>query len=327
MSLVVVDEKPAAPVLVTLASQAQGYARNAKASETRRGYANDLRSFAAFCTAHGEASLPASPQITALYFASLASSGKATATIGRHAVAIAQAHKRAGVPNPVADPHVREIMQGIRRVKGTAQTQKTALDAEALRAVLRTIDASTLQGIRDRAILLLAFACAGRRSEIAGLDVADLRFERTGLVVTIRRSKTDQEGQGREIGVPYVAEKDVCAATAVKAWLAASEITEGALFRSFALAGFGKEQPMSERRINGRAVADLVKRVTERAGLEGDFAGHSLRAGFITTAARTKRISEVDIMRVSGHRSVTMLRSYVRKASVLTDCPLSAIFG
>jgi integrase len=329
MSLVAVKPKKNLPALVTLADQAEEYARAAQATNTRRAYESDLRSFATFCNAHGVDVLPATPQIAALYFANLASSDKAVSTIRRHAVSIAQAHKLAGKANPVADPHVRKILQGIARTKGTASHQKSPLLTEGLRAVLKTLDTSTLMGLRDRAILLLAFSCASRRSEIAALDVADLRFESTGLVVTIRRSKTDKEGKGREIDVPYLppSRADLCAARAVKPWIEASKIESGPLFRSFALAGYGMEQPLSERRISGRAVAELVKRVTDRADLTGDFSGHSLRSGFVTQAAMTKGVSEVDIMRVSGHRSVTILRSYVRKASVLQDCPLSVMFA
>jgi integrase len=333
MSLVAVKTKKSLPALVTLADQAEEYACASQATNTRRAYESDLRSFATFCDAHGVDTLPATPQIAALYFANLASTGKAVSTIRRHAVSIAQAHKLAGLVNPVADPHVRKILQGIARTNGTASHQKSPLLIEHLRAVLKTLDTGgitpTLMGLRDRAILLLAFSCASRRSEIAALDVPDLRFESTGLVVTVRRSKTDKEGKGREIGVPYLppSRADLCAARAVKAWIEASKLERGPLFRSFALAGYGMEQPLSDRRISGRAVAELVKRVTDRADLTGDFSGHSLRSGFVTQAAMTKGVSEVDIMRVSGHRSVTILRSYVRKASVLQDCPLSVMFA
>jgi integrase len=174
---------------------------------------------------------------------------------------------------------------------------------------------------------LLTFACAGRRSEVAALNVEDLRFEQSGLVVTIRRAKTDQSGAGREIGVPFVNDRELCAVRAVRAWLAASHITSGALFRTFAIAGRRRPRLLTGNRISGRDVARLVQRVTRRAKLTGDFAAHSLRAGFITTAASTKGVSEVDIQRVSGHHSVAILRGYVRRANVFQGAPLSAMFG
>jgi integrase len=321
MALVAVKPKKTSLALVTLADKATDYAKHSKADETRRGYESDLRTFVAFCEEHGEPSLPASPQIVALYLTHLAETGKAVATIGRHMVAISQAHKQAGLPNPVADPHVRAIAQGIRRKKGTAQREKTALTMDLLREVLATLDSSSIKGKRDRAILLLTFSIAGRRSEIAALDLADLRFERSGLVITIQRSKTDQEGAGCEIGVPFVPDASLCVVRAVKAWIEASGITEGALFRT--INGGGK---LTANRINGRDVARLVQRVTGKAGIAGDFAAHSLRAGFITTAANAPGVREVDIQRVSRHRSEKILRRYVRKANVFTDAPLSAMF-
>jgi integrase len=351
MELVTVEPKKTAVALASILERAKEYAHAAKAPETRRGYASDLRTFLAFCAEHGLGNtLPAAPQTVALYFAHLAEDGKAVATIRRHAVSIAVAHTIAGVipplANPVADPHVRAILRGITRTKGTAQRKKTALTSDLLRDALHAIDEGdftggirdgstagglTLMDLRDRAILLLTFAIAGRRSEVAALNVEDLRFEPSGLVVTIRRAKTDQSGAGREIGVPFVADRELCAVRAVKAWLTESKITSGAqgnaLFRTFAIAGRGRPRTMTGNRIDGRDVARLVQRVTRKARLTGDFAAHSLRAGFITTAASTKGVSEVDIQRVSGHHSVTILRGYVRRANVFDDAPLAVIFG
>ena len=304
-----------------LIESAKDFAHASKATATRKAYASDLRDFAAFCNEIGESSLPAAPGTVALYFTSQAST-KSVSTIRRRMVAIAGAHKERRLSNPVADPQVQAIVDGISRTKGTAQKKKEALTGDRLRDVLLTIGTDSLKGKRDKAMLLLAFACAGRRSEIAALNVDDLRFERTGLVVTIRRSKTDQAGAGREIGVPLIANEGLCAVRAVKAWLAASKIKDGALFRTFSLVG-----EMNEGRIDGKDVARLVKRIIGKAGIAGDFAAHSIRAGFITTAAGTKGVSEVDIQRVSGHRSVAILRGYVRRANVFEGAPLASMFG
>jgi hypothetical protein len=148
------------PALISLADQATEYAKASKASETRRGYASDLKRFAAFCEALGVEMLPASPPTVALYLTHLAQA-HAVATIRRHMVAIAQAHKNAGLPSPVADPHVRSILQGITRTKGTKQRKKTALTGDLLKDAVSSLDPVTLQGKRDRAILLLGFALAG----------------------------------------------------------------------------------------------------------------------------------------------------------------------
>jgi integrase len=342
MTLATIEEL--LPALSRLADTATEYARSAKADNTLRAYASDLRHFAEFCSSHGVEVLPASPQTVALYFTYLASlpsvpkhpgnpeSGLAPAsvsTICRRMVAIAQAHKKAGLPNPVSDPHVREIIQGIKRSRGTVQHKKTALTAEHLPNVLLGLDTSTLKGKRDKALLLLTFFCAARRSEIVALNIKDLRFEKSGLVVVIRRSKTDQEGAGREIGVPYVAHEGLCAVRAVLAWMEAipGYLPHEPLFRSFAMVGKGQVAPLTEKRLRPADISRLVKLVCKRAGIKGDFGAHSLRAGFITTAASTPGVTEQSIQAVSGHRSVMILRGYVRRANVFQDAPASAMFG
>jgi integrase len=311
----------------TLSERSKEYGRAATAENSRLAYEADLKSFQAFCADHGEQSLPALPQTVADYFTHLAETGKAVATIKRRAVSVGQSHALAGYENPVKHPVVRKVLQGIKRTHGSAQHKKTALTGEALPTALLAIDTRSLMGKRDKAIILLAFAMAGRRSEVAALNVEDIDFRSTGLVVTLRKSKTDQEGQGRQVGVPHLPHEGLCPVRAVEGWIAASGITHGPLFRVFALAGKGQEQKLSEKQIDGRAVAALVKRVTRKAGIKGDFSGHSLRSGFITTAASTKGVTEGDIQAVSGHRSVPQLRSYVQRANVLKDCPLSAMFG
>jgi len=315
----------------TLSERSKEYGRAATAENSRLAYEADLKSFQTFCVEHGELALPALPQTVADYFTYLAETGKAVATIKRRAVSIGQSHALAGYESPVKHPVVRKVLQGIKRTHGSAQHKKTALTGEALPTALLAIDTCSLMGKRDKAIILLAFALAGRRSEVAALNVEDIEFRSTGLVVTLRKSKTDQEGQGREVGVPRLPHEGLCPVRAVEEWIAAAgggtPLTHGPLFRVFALAGKGQEQQLSEKQIDGRAVAALVKRVTSKAGIKGDFSGHSLRSGFITTAASTKGVTEGDIQAVSGHRSVPQLRSYVQRANVLKDCPLSAMFG
>jgi integrase len=342
-ALSLVTEATALVLIDQTVEQAKEYAKAAQAENTQRAYKSDIKDFTRYCDAHGCDPLPASPQTVALYLTDLSStkcvrsnSGEmvtaSVATILRRMVAIAQAHKRAGLTNPVADPVVRAVIQGIKRTRGTVQRKKTALTSDRLKEVLAAIDAESgniLKGKRDRAMLLLTWFTACRRSEIAALNVEDLRFERTGLVVTIRRSKTDQTGAGREIGVPRIADRELCATSAVTAWLDASginriegETPEGnALFRSIDRHGNIKD------RISPYDIARLVQRVTKAASIDGDFAAHSLRAGFITSAASTKGVSEVDIQAVSGHRSITILRGYVRRANVFVDAPATAMFG
>jgi site-specific recombinase XerD len=323
--------------------QAKEYARAAKAKNTSRAYKSDLADFATYCDAYKECPLPALPQIVARYLTDLASTKSvkkhprarssemveaSVATISRRMVAIAQAHKNAGLPNPVADPVVRSVFQGIKRTHGTAQAKKTALTVDLLKEALATIDLSMLKGLRDRALLLLTWFTACRRSEIAALNVEDLRFERNGLAVTIRRSKTDQTGEGRTIGLPSIPDKSLDPTSAVAAWIQGSGISApqgdaqgNALFRSV-----DRHGNLGDR-ISPQDVARLVQRVTDAAGIDGDFAAHSTRSGYITTAASTPGVTEQAIQTVSGHKSVAILRGYVQKANVFTDSPASKMFG
>jgi integrase len=171
----------------------------------------------------------------------------------------------------------------------------------------------SLLGIRDRALLLVGFAGAFRRSELVGLDVADVEFKREGLVVTLERSKTDQEGAGRKIGIPYGSNPATCPVRALQAWLEASATTEGALFRTMNRHGHVKD------RLSGQGVAIVVKRCAEAAGLNpDDYAGHSLRSGLATSAAAAG-VSERAIMNQTGHKSVNMVRRYIREGSLFRE--------
>jgi integrase len=184
--------------LAEAVDRARDFAKASKAAATHKAYAADLRDFAAYCQRIGALSLPADPAVVGTYLATIAET-KSVATIRRRMVAIAQAHKDAGAPNPVAHRDVQKVLAGIVRTKTVAQTRKDALTKDRLEEAVKALG-SDLKGQRDRALLLLTFACAMRRAEAAALDVADLRYDAHGLVVTLRRSKTDQEGQGREIG-------------------------------------------------------------------------------------------------------------------------------
>jgi integrase len=315
-------EFPALASIIDYASRASDYADASKAKSTRRAYAVDMADFATFAGSYGAATVPANWQLIAAYATHMADRGLSIATIRRRMVAISQAHKAAGLDSPTAKKTVRDVVAGIARTKGVPPRRKDALSADLLRDAVLTLADGDLKAKRDRAIVLLGFAIAARRSELAALDVEDLRFDQRGLVVTIRRSKTDQEGIGAEIGVPFIGNEGLCAARAVRVWLDAAGITSGPVFRTFS-----KTRVLQANRIDGADVARLVKRVTGLAGIAGDFAGHSLRAGFITSAASSAGVSEVDIMRVSRHKSVTILRDYVRRATVFDKAPLSSIFG
>lgn len=321
-----------APVIVTNAAltahelaRAHTYERASLCAATLHAYAQSWADFEAWAMLRGLSTLPAAPETVGRYLADYADRGRTTATLRRHAAAIARAHTACELFNPCASAHVRNVLSGIARHCGTAPKKKDALTLDGLRAVLLELDDS-LQGVRDRALILLGFAGAFRRSELVALDVADLRWEARGLVVTLRRSKTDQEGKGREIGIPALEAGGVCPVGALRAWLDISGITGGALFRSFSLRRGARPPQLTANRIDGRDVARILQRALGRAGIVGNFAAHSLRAGFITAAAAAG-VAEVDIARVSGHRSADVLRGYVRRATILDAPPLAIMIA
>jgi integrase len=306
--------------LALVVDRARDYAEAAHAENTRRAYRAGWNDFAAYCGANGLELLPASPQTVALYVTSLAERAK-LATIRLYLVAIAQNHKERGLGSPVAHEMVRRVVRGIARTIGASQTRKSAVTLDHLRAILLEVRGDDLKARRDRAIVLLGFAAALRRSELVALCVEDLRFEKRGFVVIIRRSKTDEEAKGAEIAVPYVANRSLCAVRAVKAWLDASGVTAGPLFRSFSL-----QRQMQATAIDGRDVANLIKKLTSKARLDGDFSGHSLRAGFATSAAASKASLDA-IARTTRHKSVSVLTGYVRPAQAFDDVALTTMIA
>jgi len=313
LALVPIRQESAA-LLAHSVNRAEAYARNSKAENTRRGYTSDWRQFDAWCTSAGLASLPAAPETVALYIGALAETHK-PATIGRHLAAIASAHKARGHNSPASMQHgaVSAVWKGIKRTHGTAQAQKAPLLTAGLRTVVGTLP-DRLIGTRDRALLLVGFAGAFRRSELVGLNREDIEFSTDGLVVTLRRSKTDQDGQGRKVGLPYGSNPDTCPVRSLRAWLDASGIEAGPMFRHV-----NRHGHMQPGRLSGAAVALVVKRHAGAAGLDASkFSGHSLRAGLATSAA-IAGASDRSIMNQTGHRSLNMVRRYIRDASLFRE--------
>jgi site-specific recombinase XerD len=292
---------------------ARDFAKASKAPRTLDEYKADWRRFEAWAKARNVRSMPAEPAAVAAYLAHLATTGKRYATISRSLASISVAHKAAGHESPRKSASVSLALQGIARSVGTAPVNQKAPTLVAdLRAMVRTLPVSLI-GTRDRALLLVGFAAALRRSELVGLDVADLAFTDDGLEVTLRRSKTDQEGQGRKIGVPYGSDPSTCPIRSLQAWLRVSGITAGAIFRSV------RHGAMTDSRLRGADVASVVKRTAKAAGLDAaHFAGHSLRAGLATSAAKAGK-SERVIMRTTGHKSIAMVRRYIRDADLFSE--------
>lgn len=292
---------------------ARGFAAAARASATVRAYRASWGAFVAWCEAAGLEALPAHPSGVALYLAERAKQGRKVSTLRRELAAISQAHKAAGCPSPRGAAEVQEVMKGIRRTIGVAPNKKAPfMGADLVRAVAAL--PGTLLGARDRALLLVGFAGAFRRSELVALTVADLAFTAEGLAVTLRRSKTDQEGAGRTVAIPYAGNPAACPVRALRAWLEAASVTAGPVFRSVSRHG-----AVSAEGLSPLAVALVVKRAVAAAGMDpAKFSGHSLRAGLATTAAKRGKTMRA-IMGQGRWASETTARGYIRDAEMWAD--------
>jgi integrase len=312
-SIVIASEGTADSQIEPLVASARGYAAESVAESSRKGYAADWKAFSAWCAQAGASPLPAHPALVATYLAHLADVGRKVSTIERALTGIAYAHRSAGHAWARSTPPIPAVLSGIRRRIGVAHSKKTPLGDDDLRRIVGALG-SELLGVRDRSLLTLGWFTACRRSEIVALNVADVAFVHEGLVVTLRRSKTDQEGRGAEKGVPFAGDPAVCPVRALRAWLNASRIESGPIFRAVGRAGV-----VADRALDAQEVARIVKRGAAHLGLPvAAFGGHSLRAGFITTAA--KRGKSLDaIMRQSGHRSEHVARGYIRHATLFDD--------
>ncbi len=312
------------PLPAPLREQARRFQRSARAENTLRAYRASLAAFSTWCAEHGREAVPATPETVAGFLADQAAAGRSAATVALRAAAIAFAHRAASLPNPCDSAEVTETLRGIRRERAQArrgQKRAAALTVERLAACLATLDRETLRGKRDAALLALGFALGARRSELVALDLADLEDDGEGLHVRIYRSKTDQAGEGAALYVPEASNAQLCAVRAVRAWLAAAGLAEGALLRWIV------GRSAVGRRLTDRSVDLVVRRTASRAGLtgEGRYSAHSLRAGLVTTLAERGR-TEVEIMRQSRHKSSAMVRSYTRPLDAKQGCPLRGAF-
>ena len=300
--------------LERLTSQARQYIGAAKSHATLRAYRADWQHFQQWCHQKGFVALPASPDTVAFYLGETAATHR-PATLTRRLTSINKVHRAAGHPAPALMEHlsVGETLKGIRRVHGTGQTAKRALFTDDLRAMVERLPRGLI-GIRDRALLLVGFAGAFRRSELAALRVEDVQETKEGLLIRIGRSKTDQEAQGREAAIPYGSTPDTCPVRAYRDWIAAASLEQGPLFRRI-----DRHQHISSRALHKDSIGSIVKRAVFRAGWDPEvYAGHSLRAGFCTQAY-VNGAREFDIMRQTGHRSLETLRKYIRGRGLFRD--------
>jgi integrase len=315
-----VDVVPAALVaqLEHLRGRAATYAGKARAEATKKAYRTDWAEFTAWAHHKGLATLPAEPLTVICYIVELAGAAK-TSTIARRLVSIGEYHRAARCPSPADDVELQAVWAGIRHEHGTAPDVAEPISVVLLRAMIARLP-PTARGKRDQALLLVGFAAALRRSELVALDRADIAERREGLVVNVRRSKTDQEGAGRRVGVPYGSTPATCPVRALEAWCQAARIEEGPLFVTFDRRG-----RITPNRLHPSAVNRVVQRSVAATGVSpAGYSAHSLRAG-LATAAAAAGVSERAIMVQTGHRSLTVARGYIREGSLFRENAAAAV--
>lgn len=324
--------RPAARPLAISAPEverAREFLEAARAPNTQRAYAGDWKRFESWCRAKGADPLPASPVVLAAYLSFLATEGASprggasgpasVATIERALVAISVRHKLAKLPSPRSAPEVTEMMAGIRRKLGTAPTRKKPVLLDTLRAMLRHLP-DGIQGERDRALLTFGIASAMRRSELVAVRVEHLEEVGDGLRIFQPRSKVDQDGEGRWLGIAFASDEQLCPVRAVARWRAAARVRDGWLFRSIVA------DRVTDRPMRPDDVCVLVQRYVAATGLDpAQFGAHSLRAGFVTIAYLAGR-GEYAISRQTGHRSMDQLREYIRIEDVFKDNPTKGLW-
>ena len=296
--------------------------KNSKANNTLRAYKSDFKDFAAFCAKHSLNSLPSEPKIISLYLTYLSKNSKFS-TLRRRLVSISMVHKLKGYYLDTKNPIIVENLIGIKRSKGSVQKGKKPLLINHLKSIINTINelkAKQIKKQRYKTLILIGFAGGFRRTELISINYEDLDFVEDGLKITIKKSKTDQFGEGMVKGLPYFTNDIYCPVTNLKIWLEISKIKTGPVFRKF------KKGPLlTEKRLTDQSVALIIKKYLQLAGIENtNFAGHSLRSGFATVAADSGA-DERSIMSMTGHKTTQMVRRYIQEANIFKNNALNKI--
>ena len=297
--------------------------QSSKANNTVRAYKSDFNDFGLFCAQNGLKSLPSEPKIVSLYLTYLSTKNAKMSTLKRRLVSIGVIHKLKGHYLDTKHPAIIENIMGIKRRKGSIQKSKKPLLINSLKDLINSIDQQKIEKIkkiRDRTIILIGFSGGFRRNEIVSLDYDDLDFVPEGLKITLKRSKTDQFGEGVLKGLPYFDNFQYCPVLSLKKWIETSKINSGPLFRRFS-----KGSKLTDKRLTDQTVALLIKKYLNLAGIESkNYSGHSLRSGFATTAAESGA-QERSIMAMTGHKSTQMVRRYIKEANLFKNNALNKI--
>ena len=297
--------------------------QSSKANNTVRAYKSDFKDFGLFCSQNGFKSLPSEPKIVSLYLTYLSTKELKMSTLKRRLVSIGVIHRLKGHYLDTKHPSIIENIMGIKRRKGSIQKGKKPLLIKHLKDLIDVIDQQDnedIKKLRDRSIILIGFSGGFRRNEIVSLDHDDLDFVEEGLKIQIRRSKTDQFGEGSVKALPYFDSSQYCPVTSLKNWIEISKITSGPVFRRFV-----KGSMLSEKRLTDQTVALLIKKYLNLAGIDSkNYSGHSLRSGFATSAAESGA-EERSIMAMTGHKSTEMVRRYIKEANLFKNNALNKI--
>jgi site-specific recombinase XerD len=295
--------------------------QNSKAKNTVRAYKSDFKDFSLFCVQNGFKNLPSDPKIVSLYLTHLSTKNIKISTIKRRLVSIGVIHKMKGHYLDTKHPLIIENLMGIKRRKGTVQKGKKPLLIRDLKTIIDVINQQKIEDIkklRDKTMILVGFSGGFRRNEIVSLDVDDLEFVYEGVKITVKKSKTDQFGEGFIKALPYFENELYCPVISLKRWLNISKITKGSIFRRFT-----KGSNLSNNRLTDQTVALLIKEYLKLAGIDStNYSGHSLRSGFATSAAESG-VEERSIMAMTGHKSTEMVRRYIKEINLFKNNPLS----
>ena len=297
--------------------------QNSKANNTVRAYKSDFNDFGIFCAQNGFKSLPSDPKIVSLYLTYLSTKNAKMSTLKRRLVSIGVIHKLKGLYLDTKHPAIIENIMGIKRRKGSLQKAKKPILINSLKKIINVIDQEKkeeIKKLRDRSIILIGFSGGFRRNEIVSIDYDDLDFVPEGLKISIRRSKTDQFGEGFTKALPYFDNSQYCPVVSLKKLLDLSKINTGPVFRRFI-----KGSKLSEYRLTDQTVALLIKKYINLAGIDNkNYSGHSLRSGFATSAAESGA-EERSIMAMTGHKSTEMVRRYIKEANLFKNNALNKL--
>ena len=297
--------------------------RSSKANNTIRAYKSDFKDFGVFCVKNGFKSLPTEPKIVSLYITHLSIKDAKMSTLRRRLVSIGVIHKLKGHYLDTKHPIIIENLMGIKRKKGNFQRGKKPILINQLKAIVNVIDnekTEEIKRIRNKTIILIGFGGGFRRAELVSIDFEDLEFVPEGVKIIVRKSKTDQFGEGMIKGLPYFSNETYCPVRHLKKWLGLSSIKSGPIFRRFS-----KSFKLSDNRLTDQSVALLIKNYLSLAGIENkNYSGHSLRSGFATVTAESGA-DERSIMTMSGHKTTQMVRRYIKEANLFKNNALNKI--